>query len=256
MSQQMPELAGSGYFDFNPDVERQIQDEKREQLIRKFLPLAAATWQDPDVYARFMTEYVGDSNPIIRGLGARPPMVRRRHGVETDYPCEMFSGASLEGDLLHVRAAVWAQDIEDYRAVFSDGLKPASDHRLIRFIINPSEKRTLRDDKGNVIESDSFSMRLRMMDGMATRILAPTQVPGSERQWILQVSGKISEPEKREAELFTPKRTISFYPIDALHEAILRVGRRGAAPPEDGLDSNERHLTLVHSDNWAKNMTQ
>jgi hypothetical protein len=256
MSQQMPELSGSGYFDYNPEAHGSPLDTKREELIRKFLPLAAATWQDPEVYADFMTKYVGDSNPIIRGLGARPNMMRRRVGVETDFPCEVFSGASPEGDLLHIRAAVWAQQIEDYHAVFSDGLKPASDHRLIRFIINPSEKRTLRDDQGNEIESDSFSMRLRMMDGMATRILAPTQVPGTERQWILQVSGKTSEPEKREAELFTPKRTISFYPIDALHEAILRVGRHSGAQSDDDANLNERHLTLVHSDNWAENMPQ
>ena len=257
MSQHMPEVFDSGGVGFGPESQQQLRDARREELIRKFLPLAVATWQDPEVYARFMTDYVGDSNPVIRGLGARPSMVRMRRGVETDFPCEIFSGASPQGDLLHVRAAVWAHDTEDYRAVFTDGVKPAQDHRLIRFITNPAEKHPLRDDEGNVIDDDNFSMRVRLMDSMATRTLPPTMVPGTERQWVLSVRGRKSEPENREAELILPKRpAIMFYPIQALHEAILRVRQQGTDLREDDVSSSERHLTLIHCDAWPENMPQ
>lgn len=248
MAQPIPELHGPGILPF--EALAQGGDERREVLIRKFLPLAAATCQAPEVYSGFMTEYVGDSNPVLRGMGARPAMVRLRRGELTEYPYEVFSGASPEGDLLHVRAAVWAREIEDYRVVISDGLQPASDHRLTRFIINPSDGRG-RDPKK---DDDWFQMRVRMMDAAATRTLSPTAVPGTKSQWVLHIHGE--EPERREAELITPRHSMTFYPIEALHAAILRVHRnpdlmkRLTDAPETG------RLTLVHSDQWGESVPQ
>jgi hypothetical protein len=103
--------------------------------------------------------------------------------------------------------------------------------------------------------TSAFGMQLRMMDERTHRNWPPGMVPDVNGQWKLTVKGK--QPESREAVLVQPKRSITFYPIDALHEAITRVRKK----IPNSVDEQERtiqrgHLTLVHSERWEPGVPQ
>lgn len=244
MTQQLPELHGSGYFGSGPEYVLRDPSAKREMLIRSFLPLAAAISDAPQEYANFMVQYIGDSDPILRQAGAVPRIVRKHHAdgaVEKDYSCTFFAGASQQGDLLSVRGVVWAQrnNTTDHFVALSDGDHKAQEPKILSVATNDPAAGT--------------GMWLRMMSERTARNWPPDMVPDRMAQWSLNVRGE--QPETREAVLSKPTGVITFYPIDALHEAILRI--RGQATGEGPSSyASSRHLSLVHSENWPEYMTQ
>ena len=245
MSQQLPELHGSGFFGSAPETEHEKWARKREGIIRHFLPLAAAISESPEQYAKFMVSYVGDADPELRKMGSVPDIVRTRYTpepVEEDYSCTFFSGASLQGDLLNVRGIVWAKAEPAHHFVaLSDGDHAAQEPHILRV---PSNDPT-----------SAFGMELEMMDERTRRNWPPGMMPDRRGRWNLKVSG--AEPESRMAVLTQPKQTITFYPIDALHEAILRVRRQIPVIGGEQEQSIQRgHLTLAYSERWEQGVPQ